>query len=121
MGDGFKCLVGLISRISPKANIVLLEEPENHMHPAYIKDLIRQIVKFSKMDNIQFFITTHNSDILDIVTTEGELEPDYENYLSQQLNVIRLECSDKDTISYELSREEAREELGELKLDLRGR
>ena len=33
MGDGFKSLIGLIVRTSNETKIVLIEEPENHMHP----------------------------------------------------------------------------------------
>lgn len=120
MGDGFKSLIGLITRTSNETKIILIEEPENHMHPIYIKELIRQIIDFSISKDIQFFITTHNSDVLDVVSTDM-LEPKYQDYLSKELNIIRLECLDDDIIAQELNREEALEELEELKLDLRGR
>lgn len=119
MGDGFKSLIGLIARASNDTKIVLIEEPENHLHPAYITEIIRQIVNFSMAKDIQFFITTHNSEILDVVSTDV-LEPKYQEYLSKELNIIRLDCSGDDIIAKELNRKEALEELEELKLDLRG-
>lgn len=120
MGDGFKSLIGLIARTSVETKIVLIEEPENHMHPTYIKEIMRQIIDFSMTKNIQFFITTHNSDILDVVSTDI-LDPKYQEYLSKELNIIRLDCLDDDIIAQELNREEALGELEELKIDLRGK
>ena len=112
--------IGLILGTSKETKIVLIEEPENHMHPAYIKELIRQIIDFSMVNNIQFFITTHNSDILDIVTN-GLIEPQYQEYLSKELNIIRLDCLDDDIMVQELNRADALEELEDLKTDLRGK
>ena len=70
--------------------------------------------------DIQFFITTHNSDILDVVSTDI-LAPNYQEYLSKELNIIRLDCLGKDIIAQELNRKEALEELEDLKIDLRGK
>ncbi|MFH1895675.1 MAG: AAA family ATPase [archaeon] len=119
MGDGFNSLIGLIARISVDTKIVLLEEPENHMHPAYIKEIVRQIIELSMARNMQFFITTHNADILDVVSTDM-LEPKHQEYLSKELNIIRLDCYDDDIIAQELTKEEATAELEDLKIDLRG-
>lgn len=119
MGDGFKALVGLIARTSNETKIILLEEPETHMHPAYIKEIIRQIINFAMEKNIQFFITTHNSDILDIVSLDT-LEPVYQEYLDKELNIIRLETYQKDIVAHEINRLKAKD-LEDIKLDLRGR
>lgn len=120
MGDGLHSLIGLIAKTSDETKIVLLEEPENHMHPAYIKEIIQQIIDFSKEKNIQFFITTHSCDVLDVVSL-NKLKPEYQEYLSKELNVIRLECFDEDIITHELNKKGASEELEELKIDLRGK
>lgn len=120
MGDGLKSLIGLIARTSIENKIVLIEEPENHMHPVYIKEIVRQIIDFSKTNNIQFFITTHSPDILDVVSLDL-LELNYQEYLNNELNIIRMESFDKDIVAHELNRQEAKEELEEIKLDLRGR
>jgi len=120
MGNGFKALVGLISRTSKENETFLVEEPENHMHPAYVREAIRQIIDFSRTNKIQFFITTHSSDLLDLVLT-GMLEPKDQKYLAEELNVIRLGQLDEDIVAQELNLEEAKEELEELRIDLRGR
>jgi len=120
MGDGFKALIGLIVQMPKEAKIVLIEEPENHMHPAYIKEIVQQIINFSMTNDTQFFITTHNSDILDIVSTDI-LEPQYQEYLSKELNLIRLDWLNDNIMVQELNKKEALEELEELKIDLRGK
>ena len=51
MGDGFKAIVGLLWHLlseKTKNKIVLIEEPENHMHPGYIRELVSYMIKFSK-------------------------------------------------------------------------
>ena len=120
MGDGFKALIGLIVQMTKEAKIVLIEEPENHMHPAYIKEIVQQIINLSIENDIQFFITTHNSDILDIVSTDV-LEQRHQEYLSKELNLIRLDFLNEDIAVQELNQKETLEELEDLKLDLRGR
>ena len=119
MGDGFKALIGLIARTSLASKIILIEEPETHMHPAYIAEVIRQIIDFSIVNNAQFFITTHSSDVLDIVTSD-RLEPAYQDYLTKELNIIRVDRLDDSIVSQELDRKMATAELEDLKLDLRG-
>ena len=119
MGDGFKCLIGLIAQTSIENKIVLIEEPENHMHPAYIKEFIRQMIVFSETNDMQFFITTHSSDILDVVSTDM-LEPKYQEYLSKELDIISLDTLGDDILVRELTKKDASEELENLKIDLRG-
>lgn len=120
MGEGFKALIGLFVQIPKEVKIVLIEEPENHMHPAYTEEIIRQIIDFSIINRVQFFITTHNSDILDLVSTDT-LEPKYQEYLSNELNLIRLDSFDNEIVVQELDKKEALEELEDLKIDLRGK
>ncbi len=119
MGDGFKSLVGLIAKTSPENKIIFIEEPETHMHPAYMKELMHQIIDFSKENNVQFFITTHSSDILDIVSTD-EVEPEYQDYLEKELNIMTLRTFKKDVVIHETNRQQAIEILDDIKLDLRG-
>ncbi|MFH1431710.1 MAG: AAA family ATPase [archaeon] len=119
MGDGFKALIGLFAQTTSKNEIVLVEEPENRMHPAYINELMRQILAFSENNNAQFFITTHSSDILDTVVGD-KLEPHYQKYLSKELCIIHMNTLNNQTIVQELDRKTAQNDLEELLLDLRG-
>src|SRR5205085_993589 len=57
-------LVIIYFAVSNKHNLVLLEEPENHLHP----ELQRRLLKFLKEDtneNKQYLISTHSSVFLD--------------------------------------------------------
>jgi AAA15 family ATPase/GTPase len=119
MGDGFKSLVGFIAKTSIENKIILIEEPENHMHPAYIKDIIRQIIDFTIENDAQFFIATHSSDVLDAVLTDV-LEPSYQEYLSNQLNIIALDYLGGEVITQEFDRKEAQSVLEDIESDLRG-
>ena len=62
MGDGFKALIGILASLyqRPKNTIVLLEEPEVHMHPGYLQELAKYLVILSRTRNIQLFISTHS-------------------------------------------------------------
>jgi len=68
MGDGFKTLVGILWEIMDdhrSENILLLEEPDVHMHPGYIENLLGQLVELVRKNGIQLFITSHNLDFIE--------------------------------------------------------
>lgn len=119
MGDGFKCLIGLIAQISKNTKIVLVEEPENHMHPAYIKEVLRTLISFSKTYGTQFFITTHSIDFLEVLTLD-RLEPKYQKFLDKELRITRLDEFKGNIITQNFTRKRAKEELKDIQLDLRG-
>ncbi len=117
MGDGFKAITGLLweLEITDRENqILLLEEPENHMHPGYIQKLVEFIIKIAQEEDIQFFITTHNIDLIDEFLDPARSEA--EKYLSESLQVIQM---GKYT-SQVMDLEKARTQFEELHLDLRG-
>lgn len=122
LGDGFKALVGLLWRISSKDmnnKIVLLDEPEIHMHPGYILELIKFILKFSKEFGIQFFIVTHNIDFIDFLFSGNFLKEEQE-YLEKELLILGMGKLKDSTISKALNYKEAKDTRDQLLLDLRG-
>ena len=122
LGDGFKSMIGLLWKLADKINniVVMLDEPEKHIHPGYIKQLMKFIIDFSKRLNIQFFITTHSLDLLDIVLSE-ELDEEERAFLKDELNILRMDkIRDSITIAENLDYEKAVETKDELQLDLRG-
>ena len=122
LGDGFKALVGFLWYFSSKDmnnKIVLLDEPEIHMHPGYILELIKFILKFSKDFNIQFFIVTHNRDLIEFLFS-GNFSKEEQKYLEKELLVINMKKLNDSTISDKLDYKDARETITELSLDLRG-
>ncbi|BDC17353.1 hypothetical protein HS5_02430 [Acidianus sp. HS-5] len=66
LGDGAKLAI-LISSILLYFNgkgIALMEEPEVHEHPGGIYTVLNFAFKIAKEKGIQFFITTHSSDVI---------------------------------------------------------
>ncbi len=57
-------LVILYFALEPKASIVLIEEPENHLHPELQRRLL-QFLKEETSDDKQFFLSTHSNIFLD--------------------------------------------------------
>lgn len=124
MGDGFKAMVGLFWYLysNTKGRIVLVEEPETHMHPGYIRELVRYIIKLSKEQNMQFFMTTHCGDLincfLDYNLTE-ELTETEKAYLKTNLSIVKLEKSG-DGVSRNVYGPDDAQAVKKLLIDLRG-
>lgn len=117
MGDGFKAIVGLLWELKKKdreSDVIMLEEPENHMHPGYIQELVKFLVNIADEAGVQLIITTHNHDFIneffenqDLLNTE---------FLKEEFKLIQLQDDIAKTLDYSA----ADEELNELYLDLRG-
>jgi len=122
LGDGFKAIVGLLWYLSSKNiknKIVLLDEPETHMHPGYIQELLKILIKFSDELNIQFFISTHSGDLIDSLFNEN-FSPEEQKYLEKELTVLRMEKIDNYSIPEYLNYSDAEYTKNTLLLDLRG-
>ncbi len=122
MGDGFKSIVGFFWHLSSKnirGKVVLIEEPENRMHPAYIQQLIQFIIKFSKEKNVQFFITTHSIDIIDLLFEEN-LSMEEKKYLEKELLILRMEKTKNYITSEAFDYGTAKSKKENLLIDLRG-
>jgi AAA domain, putative AbiEii toxin, Type IV TA system len=60
MGEGVASLLGLITILCmADGNVILIEEPENDIHPQGLKALLEAIVR--KSSNNQFIVTTHSN------------------------------------------------------------
>src|SRR5262249_19596834 len=60
MGEGVSSLLGLIASLCmADGNLLLIEEPENDIHPEGLKALLRSIVE--KSANNQFIVSTHSN------------------------------------------------------------
>lgn len=120
MGDGFKNLIGFLWYIQgeeEKKTIVLVEEPENSMHPGYLKELVDFIIEYSMEQDVQFFITTHDTDLINTFFKEDIRNLEYlkDNFLLLQMNTVKRHINPK-TYDYDSSRST----LKELQIDLRG-
>lgn len=60
MGEGVPQIVGLLAYLAlSRGKLFLIEEPENDLHPAALKQLLELVVKSSKYN--QFVVSTHSS------------------------------------------------------------
>ncbi|WP_081655617.1 ATP-binding protein [Halopiger goleimassiliensis] len=118
MGDGFRTIVGILWEVlsnNRRGNVLLLEEPDVHMHPGYIESLLTQLVKIVREKDLQIFITTHNSDMIEGFFSQ-HLKAKEEDFLSDNFKLLQL----TEPVPRSLSYERAEEEVEELNIDLRG-
>ena len=117
MGDGFNSLINIIAKIK-NSEIILLEELETHMHPEYVKMILSKLIDFSKTKNMQFFITTHNFDVLDFLVSDI-MKPDHQEYLDKELKIIRMESIGNEIACSQFDRGDAKS-INDINDDLRG-
>jgi predicted ATPase len=118
MGDGFKSMVGILWELveDDESEIVMIEEPENHMHPGYVQEMFDFLVTMAREDDIQLFITTHSIDFINYMFDEN-LPEEHREFLKDELSVIRMESPELAAV---FDYEEAKKNSEELHLDLRG-
>ncbi|MCL5989671.1 MAG: ATP-binding protein [Candidatus Thermoplasmatota archaeon] len=122
MGEGFQTLVAVLSILRSIENpqtIFLIEEPEVHMHPGYVSELVKYLAQISASLNVQLFITTHSYDLIQSLI-EGDYSSDLKEYLRENLLLLRLTKTDDLVIGESLFYEEAQSNISNLQLDLRG-
>ena len=114
MGDGFQSILitTILFELMPKG-IVLLEEPENCLHPGYMDILVDAILQ--KSENYQYFFSTHSLDFIKILIEKAKKTDNLEKILLLRLN-RRNNKIDREI----LLKNEILEELEEIKVDLRG-
>ncbi|GEM_PF-1252560 len=115
MGEGFISLLKISFILSLiDYGIFVLEEPEVLLHPKYIDLISEELI--SKINDSQFFISTHSLDllqsVLNIAEKYGKLE---------EIAVIRLHYREdiNDVVHEVLSGYEAKDEIDEIGTDLR--
>ena len=90
MGDGLKKYLSVILPLFVnKYSIISIDEIENGLHNKAIRHLLRSILTLSRNNDMQMFFTTHNYNVLriisDIVTNE-----DYFKDLKDIINIINI-------------------------------
>lgn len=113
MGEGFVAQLALLAAITAaKGGLILIEEPENNLHPGYMSIVANQIIKTAHQKKTQFVLSTHSLDFLQFLL---EASPEL-------IRVVRMyRIDDRAETDYEvLSGNEALEEIKDLKMDLRG-
>ncbi len=117
MGDGFKTIVGILWQFVGEedvSDVVLMEEPENHMHPGYVGELVPFLVDVAREEDVQLFISTHNVDF--ISEFFAELPDDQREFLESEFRLVQMTETVPKTFDYA----DAKEQVEDLHLDLRG-
>lgn len=118
MGDGFKAMIGVLWELSNhdvSHNVLLLEEAETHMHPAYINQLVYRLVELALKRDIQVIITTHNIDLIRSFFVDMNND-DVREYLTDDFTLIRMDPELPEVYDFD----DAKKHSKELELDLRG-
>ncbi len=84
-GDGIQMIVKLILRVfTTQERLFLLDEPDIFLHPPYAKQLGHILTSHSKEYESQFFIATHNQNLLQgFLEAEGEVNIFRMTYINQ--------------------------------------
>ena len=121
MGDGFKSLIYILTRLyENESNIILIEEPENYMHPGYIRELIHYIISIANNSQTQLFITTHSQDFLYMLTSNDALPGNDIEFLKKELLILQLSKWKDGIILSNLDYNDSVSDMEDLLLDLRG-
>ncbi len=118
VGSGLQSIVHILWELFDEeyqGEVLMIEEPENNLHPEYIIHLVQEIVRISDENNIQMFITTHDTDFIDAFFSEP-LKEERESYLIDNFQLTQLTSPLPRTLNYERSREK----IEDLHADLRG-
>ena len=89
-GGGYQACLNIIEQVEKGGDIVVIEEPENHLHPKLQKLLLKELEK-QVDDKKQIFVATHSPFLIDhinlkrvwFIWNEG-LESNVENISSQK-------------------------------------
>lgn len=115
-GSGFFTLLMLLSKMKmAKDGILLIEEPENNLHPGYLSVFVEQVMVLAKKLNVQVFMTTHSYDLIEELASYPETEEERE-----MIQISRIVNRKGMHELYNYSSERALEEMVEFKMDLRG-
>lgn len=118
LGDGTKTIIGIVWQLVADdeiPDVVLLEEPENHLHPGYVKELVPFLIDFAREEDVQLFVTSHNVDFISELLSDS-LSEDHREWLAEEFRLIQMtELSPK-----QFDYDRAKHHTEELHLDLRG-
>ena len=115
-GDGFIVLLTILHSLLQSENgILVIEEPENHLHPRYLGVLIETLFIYCEKLNVQVFMATHCYDLI-----KGALEyPETE--AEKEMLLISKMTSDGNRIEkFDYTTDDGRKVINGLYLDLRG-
>lgn len=115
-GTGFFTLLKLLDVMQDAAGgVLLVEEPENHLHPGYLSVFVEQLMSFAQRLDVQVFMTTHSYDLIEELAHYPE--NDMESAMIQISRIVNRKGIHE---LYNYTPEKAFNEMVTLKMDLRG-
>ena len=84
----------LETNVLQSGDVVILDEPENHLHPDHQELFARLIVKIQRLCNLRLLVTTHSPYFLQALELYSRQEK-HESAEAQPLKVYQPEISDK--------------------------
>ena len=115
VGEGFKTLLGLLWELwEDTPELLLLEEPETHMHPRYVHEFVHWFVDVVRDRDVQVFLTTHDIDT--IRSFFDFVEPSQKTFLREEFRLLQMDQTLPESYDYD----EAESLSKELQTDLRG-
>ena len=72
-GAGEMTIAELVSQEVPKTSLVLIDEVETSLHPRAQRRLVRDLAEVSRLNDIQFILTTHSPYVLDALPSHARL------------------------------------------------
>lgn len=89
VGDGVQMTLRLgLELIAPPNSVVMLEEPETHLHPAAIAHCARLIFAAARKQ-VQVILTTHSLEFIDAILSEAKSDDEL-----KLVSVIRMRLDD---------------------------
>ena len=112
MGDGLKAvIISTLATHTLENGILIMEEPENYLHPGLMQYLADEFVHASNNFNTQIFISSHSDEFIKfILETKEKID----------ISVIQLTIFNNDIEAQIMKQDSAYEKLEELGMDLRG-
>jgi AAA15 family ATPase/GTPase len=115
-GDGFVALLNIVRYLfKAKDGILILEEPENHLHPRYVDIFIENLFEYSKKLNVQVFLSTHSLDLIRSALKYPENDEE-----KGMLLISKMTSDGQNVEKFDYSVDEGLKIIDELYLDLRG-
>lgn len=112
MGDGFKASLLVSLSVQTISNgVLVLEEPENYLHPGLMMHLVEELLIAAKQHNIQVFTSTHSEEFLKFCIERSK---------NLGVSIIKMSKMDDKFEAEVIKKNEAKEHLNDFGIDLRG-
>jgi AAA15 family ATPase/GTPase len=115
-GDGFITLLNSIRYfMKSREGVLIIEEPENHLHPKYIDVFVENLFVYSKKLNVQVFMATHSYDLIQSALKYAQI-----NNMKDSLLISKMTSDGRSIEKFDYDVDQGLKIIDELFLDLRG-